>query len=397
MKVKIDKLRYFECGKQAPPNSAFKGKMTGEMLSGYSEYTGREDAKEQDKELVEDDGYFNYTSSHHSSYTRTSGGILDSNEKKEKFQREIKKFFHNDGDLAWENVLSIADFDEAERIGLYSIDDWEAVLNKALPKFFKYAGFDLDNVLWWWDLHVNKFHPHVHIVWMEKEKTKLNGYLLPKQLKALKRFTALEFEARKNLSEKIDIKYEEFFKEKDINFNKIMETVDAFLSGYPEKDIIKLYRMLPKTGRLQYNSYHMREYRPYIDKIIENIICSQPEIKVAYDDWMKNIDLLQQNMNEVQNSDIASFKEAEIKKLYTRIGNKILKNYLEINASNQYDLKPQASQKNKSIKYSYKKRFNSINSQKVLGAYCMGAIIKQEQEMEESLREFLRINDLELY
>ncbi len=214
MKIKIDKVRYFECGKQAPPNSAFKGKMTGEMLSGYSEYTGRDDAKEHDQELVEDEGYFNYTSSHHTSYTRTSEGILDNDEKRTEFQKLIKKYFHSDGDLAWENVLSIADFDEAEKIGLYSIEDWEAALNKALPKFFKYAGFEPENTLWWWDLHVNKFHPHVHIIWLEKEKTKLEGYLPPKQLKALKRFTALELEVRKKLVDMIDMKYEEFFKQK---------------------------------------------------------------------------------------------------------------------------------------------------------------------------------------
>ncbi len=397
MEIKIDKVRYFEFGKQAPSNSSFKGKMTGEMLSGYYEYTDRAEAKENDQEFVQEDGYFNYTSSHHESHTRTSEGIIDTDEKKEMFQKKIMKYFNKDGDLAWENVLSIANYDEAERLGLYTTKDWEAALTRALPKFFKYAGFEQENMLWWWDLHVNKSHPHVHIVWMEKKKTRTNGYLLPRELKALKRFTALELEARKNLNEKIDKEYNDFFKQKDIKFKKIMYSIDSFLSGYTEKDIMKLYRMLPKTGRLQYNSYHMREYKPYIDKIIENIICSQPEIKAAYDDWMKNIDLLQQNMNEIQNSDIASFKEAEIKKLYTRIGNKILKNYLKINASNQYDSKLQASQKNKFIRYSYKKRFNSINSQKVLGAYCMGAINKQEQEMEESLREFLRINGLELY
>ena len=395
MKIKIDKVRYFECGKQAPPNSAFKGKMTGEMLSGYSEYTGRDDAKEHDQELVEDEGYFNYTSSHHTSYTRTSEGILDNDEKRTEFQKLIKKYFHSDGDLAWENVLSIADFDEAEKIGLYSIEDWEAALNKALPKFFKYAGFEPENTLWWWDLHVNKFHPHVHIIWLEKEKTKLEGYLPPKQLKALKRFTALELEARKKLVDMIDMKYEEFFKQKDVKFKTILMSVDNFLSGHIEKDIMKLYRMLPKTGRLQYNSYHMKEYKPYIDKIIENIILSKPEIKSAYDDWLKNIDLLEENMNDIQNSEIATFKEAEIDKLYSRIGNKILKNYVKIKENDSLNRKTDKS-KNVARKHLNKKRYSSMNSQKVLGAYIMSCINKQEQEMEESLREFLRINDLRI-
>lgn len=384
-KVKIDKIRYFECGSPPPENSSFKDKMSADSLSGYSNYTGREDAKDDNKKLDVENGYFSYTSSHHFSATRTSEGIIENNKDRINFQKKIRKYFHNDGDLAWENVLSIADFEEAHRLGLNTIEDWENVLNKALPKFFKYAGFDLDNTLWWWDLHVNKFHPHVHVIWMEKErKTKTEGYLPPKYLMALKRYTAIELEARESLCKKIECEYNDFFRKKDLKMQQILTKTDVILSGKIPKDIQNLYRILPKSGRLQYNSYHMRNYKKIIDEIINNLITSNPEVKAAYDKWLKEIDLLENNLNNMQNSNISSFKDAELQKLYTKMGNKILKYYK--NSSMKKD------NQTKNIN-SYSK--SNINNA-ILGAYCISLIHKQQHQMEKSIQEFLKINNLEI-
>lgn len=86
-KVKIDKIRYFECGSPPPENSSFKDKMSADSLSGYSNYTGREDAKDDNKKLDVENGYFSYTSSHHFSATRTSEGIIENNKDRINFQK----------------------------------------------------------------------------------------------------------------------------------------------------------------------------------------------------------------------------------------------------------------------------------------------------------------------
>lgn len=388
-KIKIDKVRYFKCGSPPPENSSFKDKMSADSLAGYSNYTGREDAKDTDKKMNVDEGYFSYTSSHHLSSTRTSEGIIYTKDDRTAFQKKIHKYFKNDGDLAWENVMSIADFEEAHRLGLNTIEDWETVLNKALPKFFKYAGFDTDNLLWWWDLHVNKFHPHVHIIWMEKDKkTKKDGYLPPKYIKALKRFTAIELEARQSLCKKIECQYAEFFKQKDLKMEKILEKTSIVLSGKINQDIQNLYKILPKTGRLQYNSYHMKDYRNTIDTIIFNLINSNQDIRKLYNDWLQEIDLLENNLNGVQNSPISSFKEAELQKLYTKMGNKILRNYKysQISKNNNFN--------NSNKRYNYKT--SNINNNTVLGVYCMSLIKKQQQQLEKSIHEFLSNNNLEI-
>lgn len=403
MKVKIDKLRYFKCGFSAPKNSSFKGTMTTDSLMEYSEYTGREEAKENDKHLeTNESGYFGYTVSHHAGCTRSSIGLLDSKEKIKEFRKEIELCFHNKGDLAWENVLSIADFSEAEKYGLFTIEDWEIALNKALPKFFKYAGFKEDNTVWWWDYHINKFHPHVHIIWTEKVKLHKDGYLPPRYLKALKRYTALELMARKELLDQIDTTYNEFFKNKDLQLKEIITNIDNYLQNNIDQDIKDLYQVLPRQGRLQYNSYNMKDYKPLIDKIIQRIL-DIPDVKVDYDNWLATLDQLKENMNKINASDIDSFKEAELKKLYTRIGNRILKTYrtTEFSTNNPFhengNKEDEKISKNK-FKFSGKinKYYRKSSYTKILGVYCMDVIAEQKREMEESLYEFLQTNDLEI-
>ena len=403
MKVKIDKLRYFKCGFSAPKNSSFKGTMTTDSLIEYSEYTGREEAKENDKHLeANESGYFGYTVSHHAGCTRSSIGLLDSKEKIKEFRKEIELCFHSKGDLAWENVLSIADFSEAEKYGLFTIEDWEIALNKALPKFFKYAGFKEDNTVWWWDYHINKFHPHVHIIWTEKVKLHKEGYLPPRYLKALKRYTALELMARKELLDQIDTTYNEFFKNKDLEFKEIITNIDNYLQNHIDQDIRDLYQILPRQGRLQYNSYNMKDYKPIIDKIIQRIL-DIPEVKVDYDSWLTTLDQLKENMNKINASDIDSFKEAELKKLYTRIGNRILKTYrtTEFSADKSFhengNKEDEKRIQNKFRFYSkINKYYRKSSYTKILGVYCMDVIAEQKREMEESLYEFLQTNDLEI-
>ena len=408
MKVKIDKLRYFKCGYAAPKNSSFKGTMTTDSLLEYSEYTGREEAKENDKKLeATESGYFAYTTSHHAGCTRSSIGLLDSEIKIKEFRKEIECCFKNKGDLAWENVLSIADYEEAEKYGLFTIEDWEAALNKALPKFFKYAGFRLDNTVWWWDYHINKFHPHVHIIWTEKEKLHKDGYLAPKYLRALKRYTALELIARKELLENINITYSEFFKNKDIQFKEIITNVDNYLKNNIDESVKDLYQVLPRQGRLQYNSYNMKDYKPLIDNIIKQILL-KPDVKVEYEKWLESVDLLKNNMNQVNAGDIDSFKEAEIKKLYTRIGNRILKTYRTTDFSEntthhsfidqkiQKDDKSTHKQNNFRFPHKYKRYYRKSSYSQILGVYCMDVIAEQKKEMEESLYIFLHTNNLEI-
>lgn len=323
--MKITKARFMVYGCKPPSNSRMKKEISLDSISGYFEYTGREEAKDVEKEVEDNEsGYFGYTGSH-SVGTSSSMGMLNTREDRKKFKKEIKKYFYKKGNVCWDLVISLESDEEAAKLGLETVDNWNSVMSDALPKIFKQYDLDYNNVLWWFDVHRNTEHPHVHLAFIEKHQTRFKGKISKAKLENVKRSIYTCIVARQKLAEKTGYDYKEYFKLKDWEFNQLMTLVKG-------KDLSKLKTLnqlldaLPKTGRLQYNSYNMKEYKPAIDRIIDEIIFNSSDLKKQYDLLIERIDVLEEIMNE-ESVGISTLKEAELNKLHERIGNYILKNY----------------------------------------------------------------------
>lgn len=323
--MKITKARFMMNGYNPPSNSRMKNKVSMDSISGYFEYTGRDEAKDVEKEVEENEtGYFGYTGSH-TVGTSSSMGVLNTREDRKKFKKEIKKYFNKKGNICWDLVISLESDEEAAKLGLETVDNWNSVMSDALPKIFKQYDLEYNNVLWWFDVHRNTEHPHVHLAFMEKHQTRFKGKISKAKLENVKRSIYTCIAARQKLAEKTGYDYREYFKIKDKEFNQLVTLVKG-------KDLSKLKTLnqlldaLPKTGRLQYNSYNMKNFKPVIDKIIDEIIFNSPDLKKQYDLLIERIDVLEEIMNE-ESVGISTLKEAELNKLYERIGNYILKNY----------------------------------------------------------------------
>ena len=323
--MKITKARFMVYGCKPPSNSRMKKEISLDSISGYFEYTGREEAKDVEKEVEDNEsGYFGYTGSH-SVGTSSSMGMLNTREDRKKFKKEIKKYFYKKGNVCWDLVISLESDEEAAKLVLETVDNWNSVMSDALPKIFKQYDLDYNNVLWWFDVHRNTEHPHVHLAFIEKHQTRFKGKISKAKLENVKRSIYTCIVARQKLAEKTGYDYKEYFKLKDWEFNQLMTLVKG-------KDLSKLKTLnqlldaLPKTGRLQYNSYNMKEYKPAIDRIIDEIIFNSPDLKKQYDLLIERIDVLEEIMNE-ESVGISTLKEAELNKLHERIGNYILKNY----------------------------------------------------------------------
>lgn len=323
--MKITKARFMVYGCKPPSNSRMKKEISLDSISGYFEYTGREEAKDVEKEVEDNEsGYFGYTGSH-SVGTSSSMGMLNTREDRKKFKKEIKKYFYKKGNVCWDLVISLESDEEAAKLGLETVDNWNSVMSDALPKIFKQYDLEYNNVLWWFDVHRNTEHPHVHLAFIEKHQTRFKGKISKAKLENVKRSIYTCIVARQKLAEKTGYDYKEYFKLKDWEFNQLMTLVKG-------KDLSKLKTLnqlldaLPKTGRLQYNSYSMKEYKPAIDRIIDEIIFNSPDLKKQYDLLIERIDVLEEIMNE-ESAGISTLKEAELNKLHERIGNYIIKNY----------------------------------------------------------------------
>lgn len=323
--MKITKARFMMNGYKPPSNSRMKKEVSMDSISGYFEYTGRDEAKDVEKEVEENEtGYFGYTGSH-TVGTSSSIGILNTREDRKKFKKEIKKYFNKKGNICWDLIISLENDTEAAKLGLETVDNWNSVISDVLPKIFKQYDLEYNNVLWWFDVHRNTEHPHIHLAFMEKHQTRFKGKISKAKLENVKRTIYTCIAVRQKLAEKTGYDYREYFKIKDQEFNQLVTLIKGKdLSNV--KTLNQLLDALPKTGRLQYNSYNMKDFKPVIDGIIDDIIFNSSDLKKQYDILLERIEVLEGVMND-ESAGISTLKEAELNKLHERIGNYILKNY----------------------------------------------------------------------
>ena len=383
MGIKIHKLRFLVYGSQPPRGSRFKDTLDTDSLIGYTKYTDRDDAKGNEKELGRrKDGYLGYTSSHHKDSTISSEGVIDTKEKREELYRKLSSAFSKKGDIFYEEIISLESHEEAERLSLgESARQWEPLLNEVLPKVFRHRGFDPDNMLWTADLHTNTQHPHVHLLFMEKEHTIDRGKFTKSDMKYLKRQLLSSLERRQSYCDRLEASVDDVFRNKDKQFRHLMSDVEQSLLDNKNIQLTELLKALPKRGRMQYNSYNMKDYRPLIDNYIDHLIRTDKKAKASFEKLMETIDRLEANINDAGNEKISTLKEAEMKKIYERIGNMILQkakdpDYKEIMTVNKRTGETQVRR--------YRKPLTNISISRAIADVANA----QEQEMEEALEEY---------
>lgn len=383
MGIKIHKLRFLIYGSQSPKGSRFKDTLDTDSLIGYTKYTDRDVAKGNEKELGRrKDGYLGYTSSHHKDSTISSEGVIDTKEKREELYRKLSSAFSKKGDIFYEEIISLESHEEAERLSLgESARQWEPLLSEVLPKVFRHRGFDPDNMLWTADLHTNTQHPHVHLLFMEKEHTIDRGKFTKSDMKYLKRQLLSALERRQSYCDRLEASVDDVFRNKDKQFRHLMSDVEQSLLDNKNIQLTELLKALPKRGRMQYNSYNMKDYRPLIDNYIDHLIRTDKKAKASFEKLMETIDRLEANINDAGNEKISTLKEAEMRKIYERIGNMILQkakdpDYKEIMTVSKTTGETQVRR--------YRKPLTNISISRAIADVANA----QEQEMEEALEEY---------
>lgn len=383
MGIKIHKLRFLIYSSQPPKGSRFKGTLDTGSLIGYTQYTDRDDAKGNEKKLGKrKDGYLGYTSSHHKDATISSEGVIDSKKKREELYKKLEKAFSKKGDIFYEEIISLESHEEAERLSLgQSAKQWESLLNEVLPKVFRHKGFDPKNMLWTADLHTNTQHPHVHLLFMEKEHTMDRAKFTQSDMKYLKRQLLSALERRQAYCDRLEASVDDVFKKKDQQFRHLMSDVEESLLNNKNIQLTELLKALPKRGRMQYNSYNMKDYRQLIDNYIDHLIRTDKNAKASFSKLMETLDRLEANINDAGNEKISTLKEAEMRKIYERIGNMIVQkakdpDYKEIMTVNKRTGETQVRR--------YRKPLTNISISRAIADVANA----QEQEMEEALEEY---------
>lgn len=255
-------------------------------------------------------------------------GILN-NEQKQNLRKQLRET----QSCIWDCVISFR-----EDFGNVYCRDYEQAhkfLIKELPKFFKRAGLDKDNIVWYAGLHENTENKHIHISFFEKEpKFYANGgklrfhsgkidkdVLLTSKVifeRALTNKSAEIVKARKDLSEKYKIGLSPY---------EMTRTM--------KKKLLELYREIPATGRTSYDSENMEFLKKKVVDATECVLYANPKTKESYLNYKLKINEYQQWQQE-QYKHIPDKYNADIyhEDLMRRLGNITIQTALKLGKLN---------------------------------------------------------------
>lgn len=212
----------------------------------------------------------------------TKDGLLSDKQK-----RYLRNQLRETKSCIWDCVISFR-----EEFGNEYCRDYEQAykfLVKELPKFFKRAGLDKDNIVWYAGLHENTENKHIHISFFEKEpkfyanggKLKFHSGKIDKEVlltskvmfeRALTNKSAEIVKARKDLSEKYKLGLSPY---------EITRTM--------KKKLLELYHEIPTNGRISYDSANMEFLKKEIDDTTECVLYANSQTKKSYQDFRLKI------------------------------------------------------------------------------------------------------------
>jgi hypothetical protein len=217
--------------------------------------------------------------------------------------------------------------------GLITKMDFSSLTNNVIPSLIVDMGLDINNVEWMCALHRDTKHPHIHFCIYEKNQTKTSplysksviynfksnvaNYLIDN-----KKFYDLRDQTYTNITGTISLK--------ELNKLKSQRLFsDSYRKGL-NKLLLNFYNELPKNGRLQYNSKNMIPYKKDLNNIIEYILLHD-SVKYDYANYLKLLETHQKELNQLYGSSNSNkerkYYNEQLNRLYSKIGNEILKNY----------------------------------------------------------------------
>lgn len=140
-------------------------------------------AKEEDVQVEKDSNmnYVQYTSERPGSH-----GLFDKNDSSIPNLKEVKKELTEHNGVVWRAIISLRE-DDAVRLGYITRKAWEDTLRTIVPNITEEMGIKESNLRWVAAFHEKEGHPHVHLVFWEKNPERTTGKISPDEKKNIKR------------------------------------------------------------------------------------------------------------------------------------------------------------------------------------------------------------------
>ena len=261
-----------------------------------------------------------------------SSGIFNQNGKMtSKEIADVRKSLRDTQSVIWSGVITFE-----EQFGLKWCNNFEQAYNlvkSELPKYFKRAGLNPNNIEWFAGLHENTDNRHIHLIFFEKEPLRIKGkkkiFSIGKvSTKAMDFFKAnLELAATDFRAREIRVR---------TNLTKSFNEEINDVSGLKIKSmLLGLANQFPESGHLYYNSEKMQNLKSQVDNITTYIIKHNPNIQLYKDDF----DELVKEKDELANSyckrngynkPTESVGDKMMNDVYRRLGNIVIESAREL-------------------------------------------------------------------
>ena len=218
-------------------------------------------------------------------------------------------------EVIYRGVLS---FDKQFAIenGIIEKEKMKKLVQKSMNSILKRLDMNSENVIWCAFYHTNTAHPHCHINFYEKERTRKMERFPKKQLERV----------RSEIVSLLEVNTQMYIR-KDEAFKALIDSVSHLdpilkeglarsgnnsLSLKSKTKLInllcKLEDDLPKSGSMKYNSKNIRPYHNQIRKII-NEIFEDKEVKPFYDEYKEVLNRLKMAQENLYGDGISTYKD----------------------------------------------------------------------------------------
>ena len=320
----------------------------------------------------------------YSNNSTKSSGIFNQNGLMSKEQiADFRKNLRETNSVIWSGIISFEENFGKKWCGCY--EQAYSLVKSELPKYFKRAGLNPDNIEWFSGLHENTDNRHIHLLFFEREPQRMKnkekhfsrGYISNNAMDFLKaniELSATDFKARE--------------KEIRLRLTKAVKERLNDVSGLKLKQmLLDLANQFPEQGHTFYDSDNMQKLKPNIDNISNYIISHNVDISIYKNDFddlvsekqklvdsycrRNGVDKPQQNLSEKYTKD-----------LYRRLGNLVIESAKSLEGQEIERLKLNA-------KYVVQKRMQKDKLWKEL-EYCMYLNSKCEYEAIKCFQDYMK-------
>lgn len=294
----------------------------------------------------------------------------------EKDISELRNRLRTTRSVIWHGVISFT-----EEFGNKYCDTYEKayiLMKTEMPRFFKNAGLNPKNIIWYAGLHTNTDNKHIHFSFFENEPLRKfrdkegvqysKGHIAIGVIRQFKKSIELKL---LNLSSEIILNRTSITNE----FKKLERTIFV-------KRIKELIEILPLTGRMSYDSKEIEKFKKKIDNVVNAMIMTNAPLRQKLNDFdylvskkYEEIRNINKRMKQDENKNL--LKEKYKLDLYRRLGNIVLSVVKDIRKEQRkfdYNTRKRTTQKRlekakRRALFKNCERLNYLSTQEVINAF----------------------------